>query len=399
MPRYTYNATTIDGKNKHGTAEAASEQELRAALLEQGLYLISTQSKQNEDSVQKLKAKELCEFCRALSTMLGAGISLIRAVNILLQGELSEHVRTAYNAIYTSLQRGLSLSESMVQQGGFPQLLISVIAASEASGQLDSSCKRMAQHYEKEYKMQARIRSATFYPAFLFCLTIVITIFIFNFVLPKFFDLFDGIDLPGITRAVIAISNAFSNYGLFIICGILLLVLVLSAVSRLPKVRLQLDKCKLRAPLFGKLLRIIYTARFSRTLSSLYASGLTILSALQNTRDTIGNAYISSQFDTLIDDVRNGESLSAALSRVDGFDKKLASSVAIGEQTGSLDSMLDSVADGFDYESQEAINKMISIIEPVMIIFMALIIGLLIISVMMPIMTLYDSIGNSYGTY
>ena len=397
MPTYKYVASSIQGKTRKGVAEAADEAALKDSLSKEGLFLVSCETSIKEFAVRRLRSNELADFCRQLGSMLSAGVTLIRAISILLQRDLKPQIRASYSDISISLQRGLSLSEAMEKQGAFPDLLVNAFRASESSGQMDKTCMRMAEHYEKEYRTNGKIKSAMSYPLFLLCLTVVIMVVIFSVVLPRFFTLFEGIELPGITKAVIAISNAMSDYGGIIIIVILLAVLGFMALFRVPKVALWLDRTKLRLPIIGKLLKIIYTARFARTLSSLYASGLTIINALQNTKNTIGNKYIASQFDDLIKNVRNGENLSTSINAVDGFDKKLSATISIGEETGNLDFMLDSIASSFDYESEQAMSRLTAIIEPVMIIFMAIIVCLLLISVMLPILTLYNSIGSGYG--
>jgi type IV pilus assembly protein PilC len=161
----------------------------------------------------------------------------------------------------------------------------------------------------------------------------------------------------------------------------------------IPKVKLQTDKVKLKIPKIGHLLRIIYTARFARNLSSLYSSGLPMINALNIGGDTVGNTYIRDQFISVVEAVRNGQALSAAVEQVDGFDAKLVATIYIGEESGRLDEMLENVSDAYDYEAEMATARMVTYIEPIMIITMAFMVGSIILSVMMPIMTLYQNIG------
>lgn len=384
----------MEGKTVKGTRSALTERALRDSLSSEGLILLSSTADVGEQAGVRLKTTEIADFCRQLAAMLSAGVPLIRAINILMKRDLKPRVRSVYTALYGALQAGVPLSEAMEQQGGFPTLLVSAFRASEVSGHMDNTAKQMAVHYDKEHRINGKVRTAAFYPLFLLLLTVLIVSVIFRFILPQFFTLFEGMELPGITQFVLNVSTAFSEHGLYILIGVLLAVLLLSFVFRQKDVRRALDRFKLRIPYVGRLLKIIYTARFARTLSSLYSSGLTILSALQNTRDTVGNTYISSQFDALITDVRNGASLSAAIAKVDGFDAKLTGTVNVGEESGNLEYMLTTMADSFDFESEQALDKLTSLIGPILIIFMAIIIGTIIISVMLPILTLYDTIGT-----
>ena len=199
--------------------------------------------------------------------------------------------------------------------------------------------------------------------------------------------------LPGPTRVVLAISNGLQNHWAAVLITVLVLVGAFAILLTSPQIHTWLDRQKHRLPVVGKLRRIIYTARFSRTLCSLYTSGLSMISALQISRTTVGNRYIDAQFDQVVELVRSGTPLSRAIQVVDGFDSKLSSTILIGEETGRLDDMLGSVADSFDYEAEMATQRLTTFIEPVLIIFMALVIGFIMISVMMPIYQLYGTIG------
>ena len=182
-----------------------------------------------------------------------------------------------------------------------------------------------------------------------------------------------------------------------VIIVIALVVVIIRALLKWPRTKIHWDKFKLKLPGIGKLLRTIYTARFCRTLCSCYTSGISMISSLENTKNTVGNMYLESQFGGVINDVRNGEALSAALGKVKGFDPKLSASVRIGEETGRLDVMLESTADNFDFEADMSVARMTDMLQPVMIILMALIIGTIMVSVILPLPTLYNSVGTSGG--
>ena len=202
-------------------------------------------------------------------------------------------------------------------------------------------------------------------------------------------------ELPLPTKILFAMSDGVKEHWLMLLIILAILVPLLMFAAHIPKVRLQLDRVKLHAPIFGKLLKIVYTARFARTISSLYASGIPIVQALQIARKTIGNSYIDSQFDEAVAKIRTGGNLSDALDAIDGFTKKLTSAVRVGEETGSLDSMLNSIADSMEFESNMAIDKMVATLEPVLIVVMAIIVGFIMVSVLMPIYGSYDAISNS----
>ena len=260
---------------------------------------------------------------------------------------------------------------------------------------MDQTALRMAEHYQKEYRLSAKIKSATLYPKILCGVIVVVVMILFCYIMPKFMDVFANLELPAVTVALMAASGFMQRNWLWVLFGIAVLYVIAKAVLELPKIRLEVDRIKLKIPKIGILIQTIYTARFARTLCSLYTSGLPIVTALQVSKDTIGNSYLESQFDETIAMVRRGESLSDALSHIDGFHKKLAGNVAIGEETGSLDTMLISAADNFEYESEQAISRLISFLEPAMIIVMAVIVGMIMIAVMLPLLNMYAEIEAS----
>jgi type IV pilus assembly protein PilC len=272
-----------------------------------------------------------------------------------------------------------------------------MIRAGENTGKLDATCEKMAVTYEKEHRLNAKIKQALVYPIILVVLIIGVVLIIFTFVLPQFMDLFKDMELPLPTRIVMGISDFLVGYGVWLLIGIVAAVAALIALLRQPGPRRVFDHFKLKLPKMGRLLSTIYTARFARTLSSLYVSGISMIQALTIARATIGNAYISAQFDGVIEALGNGRTLSQALSTVDGFEPKLRSTVLIGEESGNLEKMLESVADQYEYDSEMATQNLVALIEPVLIVFMALIVFSVIISVLMPIYQLYSNIGAEGG--
>lgn len=398
MPKYQYTAKDAAGKKKKGQLMAADEAALYELLRGENLFLISCRLAQKEKkNTYRLTSRQLSEFCRQLGTLLGAGVPLVRALN-LMQAE--ETIKPKQKAIYEnmirSVRRGNSFADTMKDQGdAFPELLINMFRAAQESGRMDQTALRMAEHYQKEYRLSAKIKSATLYPKILCGVIVVVVMILFCYIMPKFMDVFANLELPAVTVALMAASGFMKRNWLWVLFGIVVLYVIAKAVLELPKIRLEVDRIKLKIPKIGILIQTIYTARFARTLCSLYTSGLPIVTALKVSKDTIGNRYLESQFDETIAMVRRGESLSDALAHIDGFHKKLAGNVAIGEETGSLDTMLISAADNFEYESEQAISRLISFLEPAMIIVMAVIVGMIMIAVMLPLLNMYAEIEAS----
>ena len=392
---FRYTAKDIDGRTVRGTMEAADYDALYAQLLEQGLYPQRVTGRGADRRPRTLRPQELSDLCRQLSTLLASGVSLVRALTIISQDEgISAGLRRVYESVLSEVRKGSSLSDALEAQQVFPALMLGMVRAGEGSGRLDRVAERLAVHYEKAHQMNQQVKSALMYPMILAVLSVAVVIV--TFVLPQFSDLFSTMDsLPAVTLALMAFSDFMVTKWYLLLLGLAALAAALRALLRVPSVRLALDRGKLTMPVFGKLNRIICTARFARTISSLYASGLPIITALQTARDTIGNAYIASQFDAVLAQVRSGVSLSAALESVDGFQRKLCSSIAVGEETGQLDSMLDSIADSMEYDAQQASRRMMTILEPMLIVLMAFVVGFIIIAVMSPIIGSYSAIESS----
>ena len=395
MATFKYIAKDINSKKFHGKMEANSREELVALLRSENLYLLKSQEVIQENRTKKLKNKELADFCRELGVMISSGISLIMAMNILTKRASHKKIQDIYKDIYVKLQQGMSFSDSLASaKGVFPPLMVNMFRASESTGSIDITAQKLGVQFDKDDKLQNKIKSAMTYPIILVGVTILVVIVVFTLILPNFFDLFNDAPLPLITEIMFAISRGMTQYWQWILIGILCLICAISMALKVPSVRYKWDKAKLYLPYMGHLTSIIYTSRFSRSMNSLYSSGVSMINSLSLAKATINNSYIEDQFDDVIRQVRDGTSLSQAISVVDGFDVKLSSSIYIGEESGQLDQMLMNVADDFEYEAELATEKLVTMLQPLMIIILGLVIGVVIVSVMLPLYSLYGSIGS-----
>jgi type IV pilus assembly protein PilC len=386
------------GRKTGGRIEAANPEQLAATLRGYDLFLTDSHEHKSFELPTKLTAVEIADFCRQLAAMLGSGITLIRAMMILAERDNKPHIKKIYDEIILDLQRGSTLSEAMALRGrAFPELLISMIRAGEQTGRMDVTAQKMAENYDKEHRLKQKLRNATTYPMILVVLIIGVVLVIFTFVIPQFTTMFENMVLPLPTRIVMGISDFLIADGIYLFIGILIAVASLVYVFRQPVPRRVLDRTKLKIPKVGKLLGTIYTARFARTLASLYVSGIPMIQALTIARDTIGNKHIEAEFAGVLDALGNGRTLSQAIAGVDGFEPKLKSTILIGEESGRLEYMLESVADQYDYDSEMASQRMVSMIEPILIVVMAGIVGMVIISVLLPIYQLYSEVGTQGG--
>ncbi|MBO4510134.1 MAG: type II secretion system F family protein [Lachnospiraceae bacterium] len=398
MTTYKFIARNALGKRVTGKQQANDEIDLQARLKNDNLYLESATEETKRTSQKRIRADRIADFSRSIGQLIGAGVSLVRALRIICDDEtLRQKERTLYSDVLKQVRTGVSLSEAMAMEGtAFPPMMINMYRSAEASGTLEATAKQMAEYYSKEYKLNKKIKSSMTYPKILGALMVVVLLIIMGYVVPQFEDLFAQMDsLPASTEILLAISNFVSEkWYVLIIFGVIAFILFKLLFS-IPAIHYLKDKIKIKVPKIGKLMRIIYTARFARTLASLYNAGLPIISCLTIARDTIDNRYIESQFEAVIKDVQAGQNLSDALAKVDGFTKKLVSSVVVGEETGTLDEMLNSAADQLEYDSEMAIQSMVSMLEPMIIVVLAVLVGFIIISVIQPIYGSYDAIANS----
>ena len=400
MPSYQYTAKNEKGKTVRGSAAAPSPEALYAQLRTEGLYLMDQrEAGAGKRSVRPLKTAQVADFCRSLGTLLAAGVPLVRAFAILGEEEgLDPKAKAVYEAVRTELRKGVPLSDAMEAQApAFPALLVAMLRSAESTGSIDKACLRMANHYEKEHKLDQEVGNSLMYPAILGVLIVVVLLILMGYVVPQFEEMFAQMEtLPLPTVILLGISDFLKSHWLLVALGAAVLTVGVRSLFLVPEVRLQWDRFILHAPVVGKLNRKICTARFARTLSNLYSSGVPIVMALQSGQQTVGNRWIASQFDGVLTSVRAGHPLSESLKEVDGFERKLSSTVMVGEETGKLDSMLATTSETMDYEAEMATKKLMTLIEPVMIVVMAVIVAFVIIAVILPIYLSYGTIGGSY---
>ena len=399
MPYFKYKAKDEKGKVISGTMVATSDQDLYAKLKEDKKFLLESKEVVEKVSSRRIKSDALAEFARNLGQMVGSGISLVRALRIISEDEsIKPKQRDIYAAVLKQVLAGVALSDALQAQGdSFPPLLINMFRSAESSGNLDQVALQMADYYDKEYRLNQKIKSAMAYPKLLCVMIVAVVAVIMGYVIPQFQSLFAQMEqLPITTTILLGISNFVKNRWYVIIAMGFVLYVIYRVLISMPPVKLFLAKLELHMPKIGYLRRIIYTARFSRTLSSLYSAGISVLSCIEIAKTTIGNAYIEKQFETVFADIKGGESMSAAVEKVDGFTQKLPASISVGEETGALDKMLVALASQMEYDSDQAIQRMVGMLEPLMIVVMALVVGFIMIAVIQHIYGSYDAIASSY---
>ncbi len=394
---FKYKALNAKGKIQSGEISAMSVNEASVRLKEMKMSPIEIQEvaenklKVNAISTKrnyKLKLKEINIFCRQMETMLSSGVPLTSALKIYYQQEDNAKIKTILDEMLKWIQKGYSLSQSMrFVEGAFPDLLITMVESGEKTGKIDEVLARMATHYEKELKINAKIKNATIYPIILASVTVLAIFIIMAFVIPVFSTMFSnaGMKLPVVTRVVIAISNFIKKFWwlIFIVFGVLFFAI--KSYKKTPEGKEYFDSRKLNSKLLKKSMIKIYTARFTRTLSSLLSSGVPLAESLNIASKTTNNVVIENKVKEMYLGVRKGHAMNFLLKSMNIFPKMMISMIAIGEETGELDKMLNKTADYYETELEEAIDKIMSMMEPIMIIIMGAIIGLLVVAIMMPI--------------
>lgn len=402
MAKYKYSATDAVGKMNKGIMDADNPEDLREKLRKQDLFMVDCSISMNTDlnldflMPRKMKVEDLTSFCREMCSMLGSGVNMVRALNILAKQDSKPYLKKCYSKLATDIKHGTSLSDAMAAQGSmFPELLVAMIRAGEASGKIDQTFEKMGEHFDKSHKLKSQIKSAMTYPMVLLVLIIVVIIALFTFVMPQFGSMLSETTVPKITIIMMSISDFCVKNFMWIILAIIALVITVVFVFRIPAVKVFKDGFLVKCPKLGPLMKIIVTADFARTIASLYSSGMTIVNAMQCSKETINNRYVRSQFTAAVKSIRAGKSLSQAIRDVDGFDKKLADTIEIGEETGKLDDMLNMAADTYEYDSQAAIKRLTGILEPLMIVIMAGVVVVVMLSVLMPMFNMYGSIDEN----
>ena len=393
MPEYKYSGKTLDNKSVKGKIHSKNHEDAFAILKEKDIYAYELEEIE-KTSFKKvhMKSSDLANFCRQMGTMLSAGIPITKTLHILLTQAEKPKQKAIFDKLYQTINKGNSLSSAMENcHGTFPELMINMFKAGESTGSIDKAAMKMADYYEKENKLNTKIKGAMIYPVILMTLTVVVTLMLFTFVVPSFVGLLGEGNVPLITRILLGISKFITGYWYLLIVGVLMIIGALIFILRIPEVVLKIDQMKLKLPVIGKLLSIIYTARFARTLSSLYSSGVNMMEAVKGSSRTIGNNYLVKEFEEVNVKVREGHSLSSSIENIKGIEKKLCAAIYIGEETGRLEQMLDSMASNYDFEADAATTRLISLVEPAMIILMTLIVGSVLLGVMLPMMTSYNS--------
>ncbi len=348
---------------------------------------------------QRVKTRDLVLFIRQFASLNAAGVPLLRALKVLWEQQRPGPLKNTVSELQTAIESGSTLSEAMSKHPKvFNRLFISMMRAAEAAGVMDTVLLRMADYFEKSARLKARIRSALVYPIVVVLAAIAVMLFLMVFIIPKFAEMFADMELklPALTRGLITVSHLFMTWYFWlgmaaVVAGGIVAVRLFAATAT---GRYKLDEWKLKVPVFGQILHKVAVARFARTLGTLTTSGVAILKALVIVKDTIGNEVFARAINHVSESIREGESIADPLRQSKVFSPVVINMIAIGEETGRLDEILVRVADQYDEEVDVMITTLTTLLEPFLIVTLAVIVGTIVISLFLPLISLISSLSQ-----
>jgi type IV pilus assembly protein PilC len=394
MPKYAWEGRVPQGGFRKGELEGPNEMAVRAYLRQQQIIPTKIVKKATEIKITlpfmkgRVKKKSLAIFTRQLATMIDAGLPLVQSLDILGQQAEEETFQEIIKTVKNEVEAGATLAAALQKHPRvFDDMYVNLVVAAEEAGTLDVILSRLATHIEKMEELKKKIRSALVYPAMIVTVAIGVTIILMVFVVPVFEKLFAGIGstLPLPTRVVIAVSNIFKRYLPIVIAIVVVLVIVLRRYYKTENGKRQVDDLMLKLPIFGELIRKVAIARFARTLGTLVSSGVPILEALNIVAGASGNKVVEEAILRGRISISEGQTISEPLAQSGVFPVMVTQMIAVGETTGSLELMLNKVADFYESEVDTAVATLSSMLEPVLMIFLGVIVGGLVISMYLPI--------------
>ena len=400
MAVFAYKAKTEEGKVTRGKIEAMSKKEALAELGMMDLIVFEVEPLNSflntEINLRSgLKPKDFIIFLRQFATLISAGILLVESLDLLAEQTTNPRLKAILEDLSTEVQEGSPLSVSMSKHPAvFPNLLIQMIQSAEVSGRLEEVLEQMANYYEKQYRNKQKVTTAMTYPIVVGVLALVITAFLLIFIVPIFGEMFAsfGSELPAITQMVLGLSQWFQKYWVLILVFLLATIFLLRYLSQRDKMAYSFDYLQLKIPIIGMFLQKTILARMTQTLSSLLNSSVPILQALDVTSQVVDNRVVEEVLLAAKKDVEQGESLAKPMEAHWFFPNLIIQMIKVGEASGSLDEMLKKASDIYEQEVEEASEKLQSLIEPLLIVFLSVIVGFIVLSIVIPMFGLFEQI-------
>lgn len=403
MPGFSYVAVDKRGKEKRGSLEAETRERALEQLKAEGLIPVSVReqgalNKEIDFSIgKKVKPRDLSVFCRQFVSITQAGVPMKEALQMLSEQTENKWLKRAISEVLLNVEKGNTLADSMRSQSDiFPPMLVNMVEAGEQSGSLEMAFSRMAVHFEKEAKLKATIKKATIYPIILVIAAIGVIAVMLLFVIPIFIDMFADLDIemPALTMFVMNSSKWMTSHWYVVLAIIVGVVAAYKLIYKTTQGRLTIDRIKMKMPLFGKLTVKTACSQFARTMSTLLMSGISTIDALETTSKIVNNIHYTNAMLKAREEVMKGVPLSEPLEASGIFPPMVYHMTGIGEETGNVEEMLEKMADYYDEEVEMTTQSVLAAMEPIIILFMALIIGTLVIAVISPIASMYSGLDN-----
>lgn len=392
---FSYRVKDMNGTIKKGKLVAENKNLMIQNLLKQNYVVLDVKEEKEQGKNIELKftflesvpLKDLMVFTRQLATMIAAGLPIIRCFNILQDQTRNPKLKRITGEIKDDLEGGMALWEAIEKHEDlFSSMFVSMIRAGEAGGVLDVVLEKLADHQERDQEIRSKVKSASTYPVIMLAVALLVITFILTFVLPTFTDMFGGKEnMPAFTLFFLNISGFIKSYGLFILIGIIALYFAGTAWGKKPSGRLFFDSLYLKLPLLGKTINRVAVARFTRVMGVLISSGVPILQSLEVLKGVVGNQVIANAIAKSKESIKEGQSIAAPLEETGVFEPMVTQMIAIGEETGRLDEMLGRMADFYDREVTYAIESTMAALEPILLIFVAVIVGMIVIATYLPV--------------
>ena len=425
MPLYQYTAMDSNGKEQKGKKEAGSEEEVATFLKNQGLFPTSIKSATKGGGGKGgkgggggkggkgggfnmnislgpmvIKTKDLTVVTRQMAILLEAGLPLIRSLKTLSRQSKNPAIKKTLEEAAASVGGGATFSEALAQHPkSFDKLYLNMIRAGEAAGKLELILDRLAMFMEKAAKIQGKVKSAMVYPIIVLCVAGIICSGLMIFIVPKFEKMFtellEGEPLPWLTQVVVGIGKFMSEQALIMVVGIVVLVILIKIILKIPFLRFYIDWAKYNMPLFGPIVSKSAISKFGRTLGTLMGSGVPVLNSLTIVKETSGNEVVARAVVKVYEAVKEGEGMAPPLQATKIFPEMVISMIEVGEETGKLPEMLDKIADTYDEEVDNAVSALTSMIEPIMMVGLAVIVGGIVIALFMPMISIIEKLGSS----
>lgn len=403
MPGFSYVAVDKRGKEKRGSLEAETRERALEQLKAEGLIPVSVReqgalNKEIDFSIgKKVKPRDLSVFCRQFVSITQAGVPMKEALQMLSEQTENKWLKRAISEVLLNVEKGNTLADSMRSQPDiFPPMLVNMVEAGEQSGSLEMAFSRMAVHFEKEAKLKATIKKATIYPIILVIAAIGVIAVMLLFVIPIFIDMFADLDIEmlALTMFVMNSSKWMTSHWYVVLAIIVGVVVAYKLIYKTTQGRLTIDRIKMKMPLFGKLTVKTACSQFARTMSTLLMSGISTIDALETTSKIVNNIHYTNAMLKAREEVMKGVPLSEPLEASGIFPPMVYHMTGIGEETGNVEEMLEKMADYYDEEVEMTTQSVLAAMEPIIILFMALIIGMLVIAVISPIASMYSGLDN-----